>query len=134
MNIRKVAKDYDIKLLFISDNNIDKYSIEYNIDKQCLYNNAYLLGDSIILLGIFKENEVRNAVFFHELGHTVINKAFEKLVHNDVMFIEYQAWIEGLKIAKKYNYIFSKQTFKHILKLLNTYYKTALSEYDNENK
>jgi hypothetical protein len=52
------------------------------------------------------------------------------MVSYDQMFIEFEAWIEGLKIARKYGYHFSNSVFKYILKSVNSYYKDALGTYN----
>jgi hypothetical protein len=134
MNIRHIAKDYDLKLIFITKNNIDKYSKKYEVEKDDLIENAQIIGDTDILLGIFADKEIRRAVLFHEIGHALVTESFEKLVTNDLQLIEFQAWIEGLKIAKKYKYEFTNKIFKYILKSIHSYYKDALHVYSKNYK
>lgn len=129
MKIKKIAQDFDIKVVNITKNNIEKYSKKYSIDKNDLKNNAYIIGDDEIILGIFQNPEIKTATFFHEIGHTLVTKHFARLINYDVMLIEYQAWIEGLRVAKKYNYTFSNNVFKYILESLNSYYREALNNY-----
>lgn len=130
MRLSQIAKDFDIKLISITENNIARYAKKYNIEKNTLKNNAYVIGDDEIILGIYEEKELRTAAFFHEIGHTLITENFEKMINYDTMLIEFQAWIEGLKVAKKYNYEFSNKTFKYILKSVNSYYRNALNVYN----
>jgi hypothetical protein len=129
MKIKQIAKDYDLKLIIITQRNINKVTKKYNIHKEDLKNNAYVIENEDIILGEYDHKELKEAAFFHEIGHTLITEAFEKLVHNDEMLIEFQAWIEGLKVAKKYNYKFSNKAFEYILTSIHTYYKDALKEY-----
>jgi len=129
MNIRQVAKDYDLKLIFITEKNIDKYSKKYDIEKTDLFDNSYIIDNEDILLGIFDDEEIRRAVLFHEIGHTLVTESYQKLVINDIQLIEFQAWVEALKIAKKYKYEFTNKVFKYILKAIHSYYKDALYVY-----
>jgi hypothetical protein len=130
MKPAEIGKDYGLKVINVTKRNVhkivEKYEIE-NIDD--LNNNAYVIGDEDIVLGLYDDEEVKMAAFFHELGHTIIKPTFEKLVNNDEMLIEFQAWIEGLKVAKKYGYNFSDKAFEYILKSLNSYYKDAVNAY-----
>jgi hypothetical protein len=131
MNIRKIAKDYELKLIFITKNNIDKYLKSYNIERADLINNSYIIDDDVIL-GIYEDKEVRRAAFFHEVGHTLISESYLKMINYDIMLTEYQAWIEGLKISKRYKFKFSNNVFKYILTSINSYYKNALYVYSKQ--
>jgi len=131
MNIRQIAKYYNLKVIFITNNNINKYSKKYKIEINDLKNNAeYLEEDEKIILGLYDDKEIRLAALFHEIGHTLVTEAYEKMVNYDVMLIEYQAWIEGLKVANKYKYVFSNKTFKYILTSIHSYYEGALNIYN----
>jgi len=132
MNTRQIAKDYDLKIIYITENNLDNYSKKYDIEKEDLQNNAYVIGDEEIILGIYEDKDLRIASFFHEIGHTLISDKFLEMIDHDLMLVEYQAWIEGLKIAKKYGYKFSNKMFNYILKSVNSYYKDALDVYNKK--
>lgn len=132
MKAIQIAKDYNIKLINITQKNIDKYSKIYEIKKSELINNAYIIGDEEIILGIYDDKDLKFAAFFHEVGHSLISENFLKLINHDLMLLEYQAWIEGLKVAKKYGYKFKDKTFKYILRTINSYYKTAMNVYKCE--
>ena len=134
MRTKEIAGDYNLKLINITEGNIDEYAKKFDIEKETLMNNAYIIGDQDIILGIYDDKEVRLAALFHEIGHTLVSENYEKLVNYDAMLIEYQAWIEGLKEAKKYGYTFSSKTFHYILKSLNSFYKDALSAYNIKNE
>ena len=94
--------------------------------------NAFVINDEDIVLGIYENREYKQAAFFHEIGHTLVTEQYEKLVNHDEMLIEFQAWIEGLKIAKKYGHRFSDKCFKYILKSINSYYRHALNVYNTK--
>lgn len=128
--LKEIADIFGIKLIIITKNNLNKYIKKFNITEEDLTNNAYIIGDEELILGIYDSPDVKVASFFHEIGHTLIKERFEKLVKYDTMLIEFQAWIEGLRLAKKYGYQFSNKTYKYILDSLNSYYDDAVKVYD----
>jgi len=132
MNTKKIAKEYGLRVIHVNKKNLKKVSEKYDIDKEDLKNNAYIIENEDIILGIFDDNDLKTAAFFHEIGHTLVRESFENLVQDDEMLVEYQAWIEGLRIAKKYKIEFSNKMLKYILKSVNTYYKTALNSYNKK--
>lgn len=132
MRLSQIAKDFDIKLVSVTKNNIAKYAKKYDMKLNSFKNNAYVLGDDEIILGIYDQKEVRIAAFFHEIGHTLVKENFEKMINYDAVLIEFKAWEEGLKVAKKYNYHFSNKTFRYILTSINSYYKDALNAYNTK--
>jgi hypothetical protein len=134
MRTKQIANDYNIKVINITKRNIDKYANAYDIEKGDLKNNAYVIGDDEIILGLYDDDDLKFAAFFHEIGHTLVTESFSEMINYDMMLIEYQAWIEGLKVAKKYGYRFKNKTFKYILKSINSYYKDALGVYNKDNK
>ena len=122
MDTRKIAKDYGLNVVHVNKNNIGRVAEKYDIDKKNLKNNAYVIDNEDIILGIFDDKDLKIASFFHEMGHTLIKESFEKLVNENNMLIESQAWIEGLRIAKKYGVKFSDKMFNYIMDSINTYY------------
>jgi Zn-dependent peptidase ImmA (M78 family) len=122
MDTRKIAKDYGLNVVHVNKNNIGRVAEKYDIDKKNLKNNAYVIDNEDIILGIFDDKDLKIASFFHEIGHTLIKESFEKLVNENNMLIESQAWIEGLRIAKKYGVKFSDKMFNYIMDSINTYY------------
>lgn len=122
MKIKQIAEDYEIKLINVTVNNIKRICKEYGIKETELINNAMILYNDTILLGIYDNKNLRLGAFFHELGHTQINKGFLELIDNIFILIEYQAWIEGLKIAKKYGYKFNTEIYDYILNSIHSYY------------
>jgi len=134
MNTKLIARDYNLRVTHVTLKNIDRVVKKFDLDKDDLINNAFVISDEDIILGIYTEHELKEAAFFHEIGHTLISEQFEKMVHKDEMLIEFQAWIEGLKIARKYKQRFSDKTFQYILESLNSYYKPALKVYSTKKK
>ena len=122
MDTRKIAKDYGLNVVHVNKNNIGRVAEKYDIDKKNLKNNAYVIDNEDIILGIFDDKDLKIASFFHEMGHTLIKESFEKLVNENNMLIESQALIEGLRIAKKYGVKFSDKMFNYIMDSINTYY------------
>lgn len=132
MRTRQIAKDYNLRVTFITNKNIDRVTKKFEIKKADVKNNAFLIEEEDIVLGIYDKIELKYAAFFHEIGHMLITENFKNIVHHDQMLIEYQAWVEGLKIAKKYGHKISNKTFHYILKSINSYYKDALNAYNNK--
>jgi len=130
MNTRQIASDYGLRVTHTTIKNIERVAKKFDLESEDLIENAFAINDEDIVLGIYKDIKLKEAAFFHEIGHTIITSQYEKLVHNDEMLIEFQAWIEGLKIAKKYGYKFSNKTFEYILTSVNSYYKHALKVYN----
>jgi hypothetical protein len=132
MNTRKIASDFGLRVTHTTNKNIDKVAKKFELKKPDLLENAFIISDEDIVLGIYKNREFKQAAFFHEIGHTLVTEQYEKLVNYDEMLIEFQAWVEGLKIAKKYGHHFSDKAFKYMLKAINSYYKHALSVYNTK--
>jgi hypothetical protein len=135
MNTKLIARDYNLRVTHVTLKNIDRVVKKFEIEeKDDLINNAFIIANEDIILGMYTDHELKEAAFFHEIGHTLISERFENMVHNDEMLIEFQAWIEGLKVARKYKHHFSNKTFQYILESLNSYYKPALKVYSTRKK
>jgi hypothetical protein len=132
MNTRKIANDFGLRVTHTNNKNIDYVAKKFDIKKSDLLENAFVINDEDIVLGIYEDSKLKQAAFFHEIGHTLVSGSYEKLVQNDEMLIEFQAWVEGLKIAKKYGHEFSNKTFRYILKSVNSYYRHALNAYNTK--
>ena len=134
MDTRKIAKDYGLRVIHLNKNNLKKVLEKYDIKKYEIKDNAFLVEEEVIILGFYKDKHHKNAAFFHEIGHTLIKDSFQKMINDDIQLIEYQAWIEGLKVAKKYGETIDRKTFKYILKAINSYYRSALHAYNKKPK
>ena len=134
MRTAAIARDYNLRVTHTTLKNIDKVAEKFDLDKPDLINNAFVISDEDIVLGIYDSVDQKEAAFFHEIGHTLVTPRYEKLVNYDQMLIEFQAWIEGLKIAKKYKQDISPKTFKYILKSINSYYRSSLCAYNKKRK
>lgn len=134
MKIYDIAKEHDIKVTRITEKNIKIYVKEHGIDAKNLINNSYIVGDDEIILGLYDDKEIRTAAFFHEMGHTLVSKRFSKLVDYDRVLEEYQAWIEGIKLAKNYGFKFSHKCYVYMLESLETYHRDTINMYKNAKK
>lgn len=134
MNTKQIAKDYGLHVTHTTSKNIKQVMEKFDLKKWDLKNNAFIISEEDIVLGIYDDPHLKQAAFFHEIGHTLVTESYEKLVNNDQMLIEFQAWIEGLKIAKKYKHDISPKTFKYILKSINSYYRSSLCAYNKKPK
>ena len=79
-------------------------------------NHSYICGNYRIEIGIYNDNELMIASFFHELGHIVNSK-------NNRFNSEESAWKIGFQLAKKHGYDFSNKTYKWTKDQLKTYEK-----------
>jgi len=77
-----------------------------------------------IYLGIYKDDELKEISFFHELGHCIMIYPENYLECTEYQ-IEKMAWKEGLKIAKENGIKFSSKTLKWANEQLKTYSKTT---------
>jgi hypothetical protein len=136
MRLSQIAKDYGLKVTYLTNKNFKKMAEKYDdLNKSDAKNNAYLfIDDDHIVLGFYDDPIHKKAAFFHELGHSLVSESFEQLVNRDELFIEYEAWIQGLKVAKKYGVKFPDKVFKYILKSTNSYYKDSLRAHSKTRK
>lgn len=90
-------------------------------------NKSSCFGCDEIALGLYTDDQLRIASFFHELGHCLIYQRRLKLPEHKKRYYktkwadERAAWIEGFKQAKKYGFKFSKKTLAWCKKQLDTY-------------
>lgn len=134
MDTRKIAKDFGLRVIHLNKNNLKKVIEKYGLQKWEVNENAFLIEEEVIILGFYKDKHHKNAAFFHEIGHTLIKDKFLKMINEDIQLVEYQAWIEGLKVAQKYGETIDKATFRYILKAINSYYRSALHAYNKKPK
>lgn len=110
--LRLISKNYGIKK-FIKVERGDHYC-DCNGEDSYI-NRSFICGKDEIELGIYEDEELMIASFFHELGH--ITKEKVKGFFNS----EEDAWIIGFELAKKHGYVFSDNTYKWCKEQLNTY-------------
>lgn len=117
--INKVINDYNLVLIDIKDN--PSYIINSGMSEETYINNSYRCGNEIIL-GIYDNDEIRLASFFHELRHG-IDIPKEKKEYLSILGYEKWAWKNGYKVTKKYNVKFSSRVNNYIKLCLKTYKK-----------
>ena len=108
--ISKVAEDFELTVV--------DATIVTDLAKRCgipddwLDEASYICGKEVTL-GRYKDESVRLASFFHEVGHTVKPRldttgVAEKFGLGEWKFrVEKDAWDKGIVLAKKYGVIFS---------------------------
>lgn len=106
-----ISKKYGIKKFHKIEKG-DQYC-EWNGDDSYI-NKSYICGSDEIEIGIYEDEELMIASFFHEIGHITETK-------NNEYNSEEKAWKIGFKLAKKHGYTFSDNTYKWCEKQLNTY-------------
>jgi len=111
LSLKSIAKTHGIKK-FVKIEKGDKYCLANGEDSYL--NKSYLAGNNEIYLGIYDDNELMIASFFHELGHITDNK---KGKYNS----ETVAWLIGFKLAKKHGYNFKEKVYLYAIEQLSTY-------------
>lgn len=115
-NLKSIAKEYKQELYKIEKG--DEYCIANGEEN---YINKSYIGNKIEL-GIYDDEELMIASFFHELGH-VIDKT-EWWIDADettTYKAEKMAWELGFELSKKYGYEFSEKTYQWCNEQLKTY-------------
>ena len=117
--IKKIAKKFNITIIDVEKT--PNYHKVVNMPQDTFVNKSYLCGNNDIVLGIYKNKEMRLASFFHEIGHTLVENTYMETIGYDTYLIESAAWYIGMKMASEYNVSFSKQTVKWITKNIFSY-------------
>ena len=117
INIHSIAKSKGIKLIEIIEG--DEYCEANGVDSYI--NSSYIIGNDEIQLGIYDDNELKTASFFHEVGHTLVEDDFRE--NNNWFAIEREAWVKGFEFAKSYKYKFSFNVYRWAIKNISTYNK-----------
>jgi hypothetical protein len=94
--IQKVAKRFDFKVIDVEKD--PSYIEKSGRNKKDYTDHSICCGDEIVL-GIYKNKELRLISFFHELGHTIVKQSFAQDVHYNKMVVENQCWQEGIRYA-----------------------------------
>lgn len=109
--LRKIAAQYGIKKVdqvregdkYIAANGVETY-----------VNRAFIAGRDIHL-GIFDNEELKIASFFHELGHVA------KPRRKGFLNCEGNAWIIGMELASQHGFVFKGATVAWMFKQLKSY-------------
>jgi hypothetical protein len=116
--IDSISKKYDLRIIQVKEG--DEY---YMLNHPNIFiNNCFcFLKKREIYLGLFKNQEFKIAMLFHEIGHLQISN-YDYEIKN-IYTIEKIAWQIGFKLAKKNNLYFQKKTFLFASKCLKSYKK-----------
>lgn len=106
-----IAKKHGIKK-FIKVEPGDRYCLANG--QENYENRSYIIGDDELELGIYKNQELMVASFFHELGHITDTK-------DGIYNSETKAWLIGFKLAKQYGFEMSPETYLWALEQLSSY-------------
>jgi len=93
------------------------YWKDAGMDRDHYIDSSFIIGDFLIILGIYKNKERKKASFFHEIGHLIADKSNCKYTR------EKNAWLSGLRLAKNMDITFSTECYKWIRNQLETYRK-----------
>ncbi len=111
--LKVIAKKYGVKKV-IKVQPGDEYC--HANGEKSYRNRSVIAGCDEIYLGIFDDEELMIASFFHEIGH-VVNMKNNKLNSESV------AWLNGFKVAKKYGYVFSVNAYVWAIEQIASYEK-----------
>lgn len=110
-DFRNIAETYGIREL-IKVKRGDQFCLANG--EESYVNKSYLIGKDTIYLGIYEDEELLTASFFHELGHIVDSK--EGFVNSEA-----KAWHIGFKLAKEHGHEFSQKTYLWAIEQMSTY-------------
>jgi hypothetical protein len=93
------------------------YWRKVNMPLEDFINKSYVIGLSEIIIGFYKNEELRTASIFHEIWHTL----YEYKEGDSVIDREEHAWNIGFTLAKKHGFWFSCSTYEWASKQIETY-------------
>jgi len=111
----KIADSHGIKLHMVKRG--DSFC-EAN-GEDAYMNDSYCAGKDEIILGIYDDEDLEIASFFHELGHCITKKKWEEGILK--FHMELDAWMVGLTEAYKYGYHIKSSTFEYMVKCIDSY-------------
>lgn len=110
-SLRAIANNHGI-IKFVKVESGDEYCLANGED--AYINRSYLVGSDEIYLGIYSDEQLLIASFFHELGHIIENK-------DNKYNSETVAWLIGFKLAKQYGFEFTTDVYLWAIEQLSTY-------------
>lgn len=117
MDIFDIAKKYKIKIHQIKPG--DKFCKANGEDT---YINRSFCSGKEIWIGIYKNEELRLASFFHEVGHIIDPIDWSLNANSTTQYkSEAWAWEIGFRLAETHGIVFSKKTKQWAKKQVNTY-------------
>lgn len=116
MNLKDIAKEYDIMLRFVDDKYLEEAGLE-GCREFYFKNRSYVCGNEVIL-GDYDNEELRTVSFFYELGHICDDNDYDNKYEQ-----ENGAWKVGFDLAKKHDIVFCEETLKWCREQLETYRK-----------
>lgn len=119
--VKKIAKKLNVKVIDVEK--IPNYYKTVNMPSCTFINKSYLYGNNEIVIGKYKNKEMKLASFFHEVGHTLVENSYMKAIDYSKYLIESAAWYLGIQMASEYGISFSKPTTEWIVKNIETYKK-----------
>ena len=114
-HLSNIGKIYGIKKVTNIDNRDHEYCLVNGVETYL--NKSFIIGAEEIVLGIYDDNELLIASFFHELGHIIKHE-------NNMFNTEEQAWKIGFEVAREHGFTFSIKTHKWAYEQLCTYNKS----------
>lgn len=115
----EICKDFGINLIEVQPG-----------DENCIANgeesyieSSSIAGNDEIYLGMYQNERLRLISLFHEIGHTLVSREYIEKVKYNTLYIERKAWIEGMKVLKKYypKFKIGSEEVEYIDECLSTY-------------
>lgn len=103
--IQKISNEIHITTEFVDDAP-EKYPDCLDID--C----SWIIGNDIIILGRYRNDENMLISFFHEIGHRLISKEYINRWEYNTLIIELECWNIGIEEARNRGILFSDSAIK----------------------
>ena len=123
--IQDVVNKLNIKLVDVTRDPV--YIENSKFDREYYINQAFLVGDDEVVLGIFRSPDLRLIAFFHEIGHRILFKKktfLAKTMKQPEAFSEWEAWRQGILYAiDNYDIKFTNKALAYALESTRSYVK-----------
>jgi len=103
--IQKISNEIHVTTEFVDDAP-ENYPDCSDID------DSWIIGDSLIILGKYLDDENMLISFFHEIGHRLISKEYINKWEYNTLIIELECWNIGIEEARNRGILFSDSAIK----------------------
>ena len=112
--IQKISNEIHVTTEFVEDAP-EKHPDCSDID------DSWIIGDTLIILGKYLNDENMLISFFHEIGHRLISKEYKSKWEYNTLIIELECWKIGIEEARNRGILFSDNAIKFGLEKALTY-------------
>ena len=111
---KRLAQKFNVKLIDVAAD--PDYIKRAGMDRDHYINASYIIGGEEVILGIYKDKELKLISFFHEIGHSRTNAQ----ECTDLYEYEERCWKEGIKLARAEGIKFSEHALDWAKEQLKT--------------